>query len=228
MHRACLLTRQCNIAIHFVRAPSRKACRCRALPVLALIPPICPSTAMATPLAPLLRKAAVRNAVVQNARMAPRYAGKRQASGHAVEAAGESYPAEGEQGEKKLSATLIMSLYSGFHGPFWRNSLLAVVLSFAVYTVSLSHAPAAKAINLDESHDPTETPVEAKDKTMPYLTRYLAYHMPREGMWKERNDRHFELTVKAAEDQLLIQDAQRPKIRRLRYAGTFEQASPHG
>jgi hypothetical protein len=45
--------------------------------------------------APLLRAAAVRNAVAQNARMAPRYS--RQASGHgAAAAAGEVYPTEGE------------------------------------------------------------------------------------------------------------------------------------
>ena len=190
---------------------------------------------MATPLAPLLRKAAIRNAVVQNARMAPRYAGKRQASGHAVEAgAAEQYPEEGtlklnsDEAIKQTTESDASSITAGFHGPFWRNTALAVLLSFAVYTVSLSHAPAAKPINLEQSHDPNEQPVEAKDKDMPYLTRYLAYHMPREGLWKERNDKHLELTVKAAEDQLLVQDAQRPKIRRLRYAGAFEQASPHG
>ena len=119
-------------------------------------------------------------------------------------------------------------LLAGFNNTFWRNTILAVVLSFATYRLSLSHAPSAKPINLDESHDPEDTLIEAKDKDMPYLTRYLAYHMPREGMWKERNDKHFELTVKQAEDKLLLQDAQRPKIRRFRYSGTFEQASPHG
>lgn len=119
-------------------------------------------------------------------------------------------------------------LLAGFNTTFWRNTILAVVLSFATYRLSLSHAPSAKPINLDETHDPEAQLTEAKDADMPYLTRYLAYHMPREGMWKERNDKHFELTVKQAEDKLLLQDAQRPKIRRFRYSGTFEQASPHG
>lgn len=47
---------------------------------------------------PLLRAAAVRSAVVQNARMAPRYvAGTRQASGHgAAAASAEQYAPEGE------------------------------------------------------------------------------------------------------------------------------------
>lgn len=51
--------------------------------------------AMASSTTPLLRAAAVRNAVAQNARMAPRYT--RQASGHgAATASAEQYPAEGE------------------------------------------------------------------------------------------------------------------------------------
>jgi len=103
-----------------------------------------------------------------------------------------------------------------------------VVLSVVAYRVSLQYTPAAKGPALDEAHDPHEQPVEAADKDMPYLTRYLAYHMPREGLWKERADKHLELTLQQAEDQLLLQDAQRPKMRRLRYPGSFEQASPHG
>lgn len=49
---------------------------------------------MASSTTPLLRAAAVRNAVAQNARMAPRYS--RQASHGAATASAEQYPAEGE------------------------------------------------------------------------------------------------------------------------------------
>lgn len=49
---------------------------------------------MASSTTPLLRAAAVRNAVAQNARMAPRYS--RQASHGAAAARAEHYPAEGE------------------------------------------------------------------------------------------------------------------------------------
>lgn len=58
-----------------------------------------PPANMASSTTPLLRAAAVRNAVAQNARMAPRYT--RQASGHgAATASAEQYPTEG--GLKRL------------------------------------------------------------------------------------------------------------------------------
>lgn len=52
---------------------------------------------MASSTTPLLRAAAVRNAVAQNARMAPRYT--RQASHGAAAASAEQYPTEGEEEE---------------------------------------------------------------------------------------------------------------------------------
>lgn len=93
--------------------------------------------------------------------------------------------------------------------------------------MSIEYTPAAQGADLNKEHDPNATPTEAEDKAMPFLTRYIAHHMPREGIWKERNAKHLELTIKQAEDQLLIQEAQKPVIRRLRYPGMFEQASPH-
>jgi len=43
----------------------------------------------------------------------------------------------------------------------------------------------------------------------------LARAIPDAKHWTERLDRHLELTKEAAEDKLLVQDAERPKIRRL-------------
>ena len=122
---------------------------------------------------------------------------------------------------------LLETTTTGFGGAFWRNSIIALALSFAAYRVSIAYTPAAQGADLDAEHGPNETLSEADDKSMPFLTRYIAHHMPREGIWKERNAKHLELTVKQAEDQLLIQEAQKPVIRRLRYPGMFEQASPH-
>lgn len=118
-------------------------------------------------------------------------------------------------------------LRSGFSGPFWRNSLLALILSYTAYKVSAVYGPAAQGADIDHSHDPNETPTEASDKNMPLLTRYLAYHMPREGLWKENGDKRLIAAMKEAEDNHLIRDAQRPIMHRLRYPGMFEQASPH-
>lgn len=115
----------------------------------------------------------------------------------------------------------------GFGGSFWRNTILTLAVSIAAYRVSTEYTPAAQGADLSHSHDPNAQPIEGDDKSMPFLTRYIAHHMPREGIWKERNSRHLELSVKQAEDQLLIQEAQKPPVRRLRYPGMFEQASPH-
>lgn len=119
------------------------------------------------------------------------------------------------------------AMQSGFSGPFWRNTLLAVILSYTAYQISGIYTPAAQGADIEHSHSPTAKPNEADDESKPFLTRYIAYHMPRESTWKQRNDKHLELSIKAAEDKLLLSDAQRPKIRRLRYPGMFEQASPH-
>ena len=116
-----------------------------------------------------------------------------------------------------------------FSSAFWRNTFLALVLTFGVYKISGQYAPAAQHPAVDEEHDPEDKPIEHADESKPYLTRYLAYHMPRSGIWKERNDKHLELTYQQAEDKGLLQDAQRPKIRRLRNPGLlFDNASPNG
>jgi hypothetical protein len=51
------------------------------------------------------------------------------------------------------------------------------------------------------------------------ITRYLAHHMPESGLWKGRNEKHLELAKAAADDKLLFQEAERPRIRRMRYLG---------
>merc|ERR1712093_763570 len=181
------------------------------IPTMAL-----PRAATSSVTAPIMRAAAVRSAVAQNARMAQRYqlAGAqqqqtRQAS-HAAELHGheQQYPSE------------------GFHGAFWRNTILAIVLGFATYRLSIRHAPALQDAAIDATHDPEGTPVEGADEEKPWITRYLAHHMPREGLWKERNAKHLELTLAQAEDKLLVQDAKRPLMKRIFHS--VELASPHG
>ncbi|KAL8292856.1 hypothetical protein RQP46_000550 [Phenoliferia psychrophenolica] len=97
----------------------------------------------------------------------------------------------------------------GFNAPVWRY---LAVGSLAV-ALAIRLAPASAPVT-EENPSP--------------ITTYLAAHMPEAGLWKARAAKHLELAKEAADDKLLFQDAERPKVRRLRYLGTFEQASPNG
>lgn len=66
---------------------------------------------------------------------------------------------------------------------------------------------------------PSDLPVKSNDET-PYVTRYIQHNLtPEADLWKKRNDKHLELAVDKANDMLLFQEAERPKVRRLRYLG---------
>ena len=45
----------------------------------------------------------------------------------------------------------------------------------------------------------------------------MDYYRPPDGLWEDRNLRHYELGVEAAHDRLLLQSAQKPHTRQLRY-----------
>ncbi|KDQ21684.1 hypothetical protein BOTBODRAFT_26110 [Botryobasidium botryosum FD-172 SS1] len=98
--------------------------------------------------------------------------------------------------------------HEGFSAPIWRNTAIISVVAFAAY-------------RLAPHPDPHATVEE------PFLTRYLSHWTTPSTVWKERNARHLELVVDMAETKLVAQNAQRPPMHRLRYAGSFDQASPH-
>lgn len=106
----------------------------------------------------------------------------------------------------------------GFNAPFWRTLSIVAVGAF-IYS------------RLAEKSDAVPTPRELVDKVEhqlehleekvpPYLTRYIQHNLaPDADKYKERNDKHLELAKQAADDKLLFQEAERPRIRRLRYLG---------
>lgn len=49
------------------------------------------------------------------------------------------------------------------------------------------------------------------------MTRWLAKITPDSQLWTERNDKHLELTKEAAEERLLFQEAERPRMWRMKY-----------
>ncbi|KAL1914546.1 uncharacterized protein VTP21DRAFT_8171 [Calcarisporiella thermophila] len=94
----------------------------------------------------------------------------------------------------------------GYHGNVWRNTLLVVIGGLVWYRVD-------KYLTANGEKHP--------------LTKYIEYHMPSEEETKRRNDKHLALAKQAAEDKLLVQEAKRPPIVRLRYPEAFERHSPH-
>ncbi|KAM0789258.1 hypothetical protein ACM66B_000101 [Microbotryomycetes sp. NB124-2] len=125
--------------------------------------------------------------------------GVRLGSTSAASDAGEVYPEE------------------GFNAPFWTK--LAVGGLAVALVLRLAPAP-PEATGQDD---------QDQENDAPWITRYITHNLtPATGLWKQRNERHLELAIEAANDKLLIQEAEKPKIRRLRYLGSFDQASPNG
>ncbi|ORY87074.1 hypothetical protein BCR37DRAFT_376438 [Protomyces lactucae-debilis] len=50
---------------------------------------------------------------------------------------------------------------------------------------------------------------------------------PQEGLWEQRNIKHYDLATQAAEDRLLMQSAQAPAMRQMRYPAVLDHGSPY-
>ncbi|WOO82640.1 uncharacterized protein LOC62_04G006122 [Vanrija pseudolonga] len=62
-----------------------------------------------------------------------------------------------------------------------------------------------------------------------FITRAIASGTKEDAEnWAKRNDQHLALTREQADEKILVQEAERPKVWRMRYPSSFEQASPHG
>ncbi|KAK8850749.1 hypothetical protein IAR55_004669 [Kwoniella newhampshirensis] len=105
----------------------------------------------------------------------------------------------------------------------WRNTFILLTASILIYP----YLPSPSSSPASPSLDPEAFKQTAKDSSMPYVTRMLAGITPEAKVWTERNDRHLELSKENAETRLLFQEAERPKVWRMRYPSSFEQASPH-
>ncbi|KAM0749161.1 hypothetical protein T439DRAFT_327650 [Meredithblackwellia eburnea MCA 4105] len=93
----------------------------------------------------------------------------------------------------------------GFNKPHWRYLSLATLALLLYYRVT----PASSS--------------SSEESTSP-ITKWLT---PQTETWKANAEKHLTLAKEAADDKLLFQEAERPKVRRLRYLGTFSQASPN-
>ncbi|KAI5481165.1 hypothetical protein MNV49_005600 [Pseudohyphozyma bogoriensis] len=95
----------------------------------------------------------------------------------------------------------------GFNAPFWRNGVIFALSLALVYRLT----PAASADSNEESP----------------ITKYLAFHMPDKQLWVDRSVKHLEMAKQAADDRLLFQEAESSKVKRIKYPGVFQQASPN-
>lgn len=120
---------------------------------------------------------------------------------HPASASDEVYPEEGAPLYWYLCPpSADVSRCAGFNSPIWRNLTLGALAVALAYRLAPASAPVT-----EENPSP--------------ITTYLAAQMPEAGLWKARAAKHLELAKEAADDKLLFQEAERPKVRRLRYLG---------
>ncbi|SCZ89263.1 BZ3500_MvSof-1268-A1-R1_Chr9g10348 [Microbotryum saponariae] len=133
---------------------------------------------------------------------ARRFASTHHDGHHVDHNAGDVFPEEGKD-----------AVFSPcFNAPFYSKIAFAAVAAFVL-------------IRMSPATNPTTS--ESQDEK-PYITRYIEHNLtPRAGVFKEHNQRHLEMAIAAAEDKLLFQEAERPRVRRMRNPGMFDQASPH-
>jgi hypothetical protein len=93
--------------------------------------------------------------------------------------------------------------------PTWRNTLIAGTLSYLAY----SFLPTPPSTPTSPSSSSTyNQPAE----DLPYLSKLLARITTPAEEWKRRNAKHLEQTVRSAEDRLLFQEAERPRVYRMK------------
>lgn len=94
----------------------------------------------------------------------------------------------------------------------------ATLLLTALFTISYPYLPSPSRGSASPSASPTSFSTVADKADTPLITRLLAKYTPEAKTWTERNDKHLELTKDRAEERLLFQEAERPKVWRMRYA----------
>lgn len=117
-----------------------------------------------------------------------------------------------------------MAAYPAFLNTTWINTFVLVGLAFAGY--KLLPAPSAGPASPTTNNEALTA--QKDDGKVPLVTRYLASRLEgTAGVNDERSDKHLELSVEAADTRLLFQEAEQPKVWRMTYPSSFDQASPN-
>ena len=111
----------------------------------------------------------------------------------------------------------ITSLYrsfttTAFLSPPWRNTLILITASVLIYP----YLPSPSKQSLSPSLSP-EAHASTSNSETPLVTRLLAKYTPDAKTTYERNDKHLELSAEKAGERLLFQEAERPRVHRMRF-----------
>ncbi|EJT51819.1 hypothetical protein A1Q2_02984 [Trichosporon asahii var. asahii CBS 8904] len=112
-----------------------------------------------------------------------------------------------------------------FMNATWRNAFIAI----AAVALAVKYGPSPiEGVSASPSVSNDNLEKEAADKNAPWITRWYANNMKGDGkLWDERNAKHLELTMQAADTRLLYNEAELPHVYRLKNPSSFLQASPH-
>ncbi|CAD6893198.1 unnamed protein product [Tilletia controversa] len=137
-----------------------------------------------------------------------------------------SRPALGSPGGAQPEETHEEYPREDFSNPFFRNSIIVLAVGAFIYKISdineNLHASRASSSGKSSYQD-----AEHAEKTMPWITRYIQHWTTPTSEYKETNMQWLQAAAKTAESKLLVQDAERAPVPRLRFVGSFEAHSPH-
>jgi hypothetical protein len=103
---------------------------------------------------------------------------------------------------------------TAFLSPPWRNTLILLTASILIYPYLPSPSKQSLSPSLSpEAHASTST----SNSDTPLVTRLLAKYTPDAKITNERNDKHLELSAEKAGERLLFQEAERPRVHRMRF-----------
>jgi hypothetical protein len=101
---------------------------------------------------------------------------------------------------------------TAFLSPPWRNTLILITASILIYP----YLPSPSKQSLSPSLSPDALQSASTPET-PMITRLLAKYTPNAQVTAERNDKHLELSTEKAGERLLFQEAERPRVHRMRF-----------
>jgi len=106
-------------------------------------------------------------------------------------------------------------LTAAWFTPAWRNTFILIALGFAVYPFM----PEPNNEPQNPAADPEGWKRYLEDPKTPWITKYMGsfYTDPTEK--RELVREHVNMRIKAAEDKLLYQDAEKPQVQRIRNRG---------